>query len=137
MKIYKITDNIYLSGSIDDYNELSKKNIDLIINARSEQHDDIYELTKQGIIYFWIPINDHLPPRLDQIGIFRNIMKKFSDRNILIHCAVGKGRSVSLIIIYMMDNGISYNNAIDIIKHKKIDVMPTSEQKRKILKLYE
>jgi len=104
MKIDYVDKKLAISASIDDYDSLCGE-ITMVVNLRSEQHDDIYELTKRGISYFWIPIADWGAPRADQIELFLSLMK-YSKGTVLLHCAMGKGRTVMLAIAYLLDKGL-------------------------------
>lgn len=98
--ISKITEKLFLSGSILDYNLLNELGITAVINVKSEQHDDIYELTSREIAYFWIPISDHNSPRLEQIDTCMRIINKYD--KILLHCSVGRGRSAMLVACWIL-----------------------------------
>ncbi len=143
MEITEITKNLYLSGAITNYESLEGK-IDIVVNCRSECHDAIDELTKKGIPYYWIPIADWGAPVHDQIETFLNIIRKYPDKRVLVHCAQGKGRSAMLVVVAVLEyfnrnvktscgDGYSIADAIKFVKEKRPIVDLTRAQ---IDKLY-
>lgn len=134
MKIdWIVEDKIALSGTIDDYNKLVDYNIDIVINARAEQHDDVYELSKRGIAYFWIPIGDYGAPRSDQIDTFIKLVDKHSDKKILVHCSVGRGRSPMLVACWLiLYRHSTIKETMDYIISKRQVVELTENQLRKL-----
>lgn len=107
MKVDWVDDRLAISGSIDDYNQLLEEQIDIVINLRAEMHDDINELTKRKIQYYWIPIPDWSAPRSAQVKLFVDLIRYLNGR-ILVHCEVGMGRSVCLCIAYLLENNVVY-----------------------------
>jgi len=134
MKIDWIDDKIAMSGAIGNYDELVKQGITMVINVRAEQHDDIWELTKRNISYFWIPIADWNAPRSDQIENFLELVEDRDDK-ILVHCAVGKGRSAFLVVSYLISKyKLSIEDAVKKAKKARsaIDMTPAQIKKLKI-----
>jgi len=130
--ITMITDKLFLSGSILDYNTLKELGITAVINMKSEQHDDIYELTKREISYFWVPVSDHTAPRIDQIDSCMRIIKKFD--KVLVHCAVGRGRSAMVTAAWLLVDKkfLTIEQCIDYITKKRPSVALTDIQYRKL-----
>ena len=132
MLFRSIKDNLYLSGSIDNYDDLTYNCIGVVVNIRNEQQDDIYELTKRGIAYYYIPVGDYWPPRMELIRVFLNIIEKNKDKGILVHCAEGKGRSAMLIACYLVKNGMSSDDAVIYMKKIRPEISLTEEQMKKL-----
>lgn len=127
MKIFWVTGKIGLSGLIDDYNALGR--IDIVINCRAEAHDDLDILSQKRISYFWLPITDYLAPTYDMIHTFLDIVEMNKEKGILIHCRIGRGRSATLIVAYLMKElDFSLEEAIDHLKKIKPDVSLTKLQ---------
>lgn len=137
MNITHIVDNIFLGGAIDDYNELEEKKINIVVNIRAEQHDDICELTKRNISYFYLPVSDNGAPRIDQIKSFLNLINMNKDKNIYIHCAVGRGRSVMLVSCYLLSCNMEPIEAVEFIKNLRPEVSLTDTQNAKLIRYYE
>ena len=83
MKIDWIDDKLAISGAVDDYDILVKKGITMVVNIRNEQHDDICELTKRNISYFWIPVSDWSAPRSDQIENFLELVENRNEKTLV------------------------------------------------------
>lgn len=94
----RIDDTLILSGAIDNYNLLVEKGVSAVVNCRAEQHDDILELTRRGISYYYLPFADATIPRRDQIQTFLEICER--EQTVLVHCTLGVGRSAFLVIAY-------------------------------------
>jgi protein-tyrosine phosphatase len=136
MKIDWVDDKMGISGAIDDYDELIRNNVKAVINLRSEMHDDVLELSKRGIAYYWMPIVDNLAPsRTFHIPIFYRILEETKENRVLIHCTQGMGRSACFVIMYLMDKmNISSEDAYKHLKKVRPIVNLTKEQRRKINK---
>lgn len=131
MKIFWITDRIGLSTLIDDYNALGR--VDIVVNCRSEAHDELDLLAQKNIGYFWLPITNHFAPTYDMIHAFFNIVEKNKDSNILVHCRDGRGRSGTLVTAYLMKKlKLSSGDAIEHMKSIKPDVSLTELQLEKL-----
>jgi protein-tyrosine phosphatase len=138
MKIDHIIDNIYLSGAIENYNELVDIGIAVVINMKAEQHDDIMALTKKRISYFYIPVPDSNAPRLDQIRQFLDLTKIFKDYKILIHCELGIGRSAICVAFYIIEKkNNTPEEALKFLQSKRPEVSMTEIQFNKLKKFWE
>jgi len=100
MIIKRIDDKILISDSISNYEMLEKIDINYVINLREEYHDDIYELTKRKLGYYWIPIKNNSEISHKQINQFLNLLKELNG-NILVHCNDDNSRTSTLIIAYL------------------------------------
>jgi atypical dual specificity phosphatase len=136
MNITHIKDNIWLSGSIDNYLQLKENDIRHVINIKSESHDDINELTKLGIAYYWIPTGDYFAPRAGQVKTLIYLLKNI-EGGVLIHCEEGRGRSAFMVICYLVEIcNIQLQKSINLVKEKRPIVSLTDSQLDKLKKLY-
>lgn len=137
MRIVKIDDKLFISNSIDNYDKLTEYHIDAVISLRGEYHDDVNELTKRSISYYYIPIPDSLPPTKEQMDRFVNLVNKIEGK-VLFHCEAGIGRSGCMAISYLIQNKIvdSLEDALIYMKSvaKPLDRM--SEQQFKQIRKY-
>ena len=139
MKIDWIDSKLGLSGAIDDYNELERQQVKAVINLRSEMHDDVLELTKRGIAYYWLPLVDNLAPSMSfHMPILRRILKDIGSDRVLIHCTQGIGRSASIALMYIIDKlEVSPESALLILKDVRPSVHMTDVQLNKVKQYYE
>ncbi len=103
MKLKRIDDKLFVSSSLSNYEILEDKNINYIINLREEYHDDIYELTKRKIGYYWIPIQNNSNINYKQITQFLNLINKLNGK-VLVHCDDENSRTSTMIIAYLYCN---------------------------------
>lgn len=111
-----IIDNIYLGDidSIDDNIVISNK-IKIIINISNIKYQK-----KSNILYYDFDIDDDIHQDIKQF--FEQtikIIKNNSNLNILIHCANGVSRSVSLVLSYLMEK-MNLKNALIYLKSKRV-----------------
>lgn len=139
-----IIDNIWLGSSYNaaSYDSLIENDINIIINVSKEithyypeefeyKRYTIYDNNKQSIEkYLEEAYNDIL------------YHQQNSEGNILVHCFMGRSRSVSIVIYYIMkqlkhDDGTAYSfkDAIELIKKKRPIVNPTIKFTNDLLKL--
>jgi len=124
---------LFISGSIIDYSDLNSYNIKSVINVKSEEHDTISILTEMAISYYYIPIVDWGQPRKGQIETLLKVWKKEKKNgNVLIHCAVGRGRSACMALAIMVHEGMSFGDAIKQILERRPCVTMLSNQIDKI-----
>ena len=136
MKIDWIDEQVGLSGAIDDYNQL-EGTVDFVVNARMECHDDLIELSKRGISYFWIPVVDYFPPTADQMKSLIKIIKCNPGKKILVHCTLGMGRSATLVLMYMIwKYEYTVEEALSKLQAIRPKVLPTQMQVDKLYKYY-
>lgn len=117
-----IIDNIYLSGAYGAANYTVLKNLDIktIINVTKE----IQNYFPDDFTYHKYAILDNNEANIEEHVM--DIMKIIDDTkdNILIHCFLGKSRSASIVIYYLMSkHNMGLDEAIDFIK-KKRDINP-------------
>jgi len=134
-----IIDNIYLGSSLgaSNYNLLKYYHIKYIINI-TDMIPNFYQ--DKDIQYFNINIKDDGIDTLNKnqlensyYFINQSIINK---SNIFIHCFVGRSRSVSIIIYYLMKKyKLNYENALNIIKNKRIYANPSIHLKNNIIHL--
>ena len=137
MKIDWIDDKVAASGGIDDYNELVRQGIDIVVNTRYECHDDLIELGKLCITYIWLPIVDNYPPVSGHMRAIIQLVKNNPDRKILIHCTYGMGRSVSLAMMYLINKyQWTLEQTYEHMKKCRLEMLPTTQQMEKLESYY-
>lgn len=114
----EVYERLFVSGTIENYKELEQNNIKTVINMKSEEHDTISTLTKMNIAYYYIPISDWGQPRSDQIGTLFDIWDSV-EGNVLLHCAVGRGRSACMALAIMVHEGMDIKEAVKQIRERR------------------
>ena len=127
--------NGLLLGSIYDCNSfnLNENNIKTIINCTKDlpfpDHID------RSICHIRIPIDDNINETLDIIGVVNFIKKQLqSNRRIFIHCQMGKSRSASFVIAYIMaSRHLNYNQAYKYVKIRRPCIKPNIGFERQLI----
>jgi protein-tyrosine phosphatase len=120
-----ICDNIYLSGIQYKPEDILSNNIQYIINVTPDfkKPDNISETN-----YFQFSIDDEPNVKiLNYLNTSNQIIEKAQkeNKNILIHCHMGVSRSSSIIIGYLiMNKGMTYKQAFDLVKSKRVWIDP-------------
>lgn len=122
-----IIDNIFIGSAYNaaNYNSLSENNFGLIINMT---HDLSNHYTSE-YIYKNFPINDNdeenIDIYLDTAYDYIEEYNKNTTKNILVHCYMGKSRSASIVIYYLIKKyNYTLDDAIKYIKDKRNIVNP-------------
>ena len=124
-----------IKGS-NNKNLLINNNINVIINCTKINNKRI-----NNIIYHNFKFKDNL---LGCVKLHQNIDKLVEvidkyineNKNILIHCKRGHRRSVSIIILYLIKKGYTYQDAINLVKLKRKYILPNRGLLKDYLKLY-
>jgi protein-tyrosine phosphatase len=123
-----IIDNIYLGSCVaaSDSNFLKKKKIKYICNIS----DNIPNFFKDNIEYFNIIKKDNGKDDLNKNELDKSydfiINSQNTKDNILIHCFVGRSRSVSILIYYLMNKyDLTIKESILFLKSKRRWINPS------------
>ena len=113
-----IIDNIYLgdNDAASDENYLKQYNITTVINC-AEEIVSVYKDIKFLELNLYDSFNQPLFPKFE---VAYKFIKKNSENNILIHCALGVSRSASLVAFYMMkEKGWDYDTCFYYMKERR------------------
>lgn len=126
-----ITDGIYIGTNlccqIHFSEELLKKGVSADISLEAEKVDSPF-----GVEYYlWLPVVDETPPSMGQFAVGVEMLKKLIDLDvkIYVHCQHGHGRAPSLVAAYLIAQGKSVNEAINIIENKRPSIHLNDLQK--------
>lgn len=121
----EITPQIWLGGAPHyprDYDVLLKAGIDAVVNIRAERHDDFELYERHGIDYIQLKVYDIIIPPPEIIDEAVAFMHKHIEagNTVLVHCAKGRGRSVTLVAAYLMRyEGMSFDEANKLLREKR------------------
>ncbi|BDX07053.1 diacylglycerol kinase catalytic subunit [Planctobacterium marinum] len=104
--LQEIVPGLYLARRLQpgDIEELEKHNISSILDATAEFDALQWTATSADMSYLNIPILDHQYPREDEVLKAINWIhgQRASNKNVVVHCALGRGRSVFLVAAYLL-----------------------------------
>ena len=120
-----IIDNIYLGSSYNasNYNLLESLSIKRVVNVS----DNVPNFFEEDLEYYYYEIKDN------GIEIFNdeeldNILKfiKTTDGNVLVHCVVGRSRSATIVLYYLMkEHNMTVDEAVKFLLSKRDVVNPS------------
>jgi len=112
-----ITNNIWVGG-LNSPRTVISEGFDTVIDLEEDAQKYRAILKKHGIEYFNIKIPDGMgaPPNV-LFEITKLIMKRVRDgKKILIHCNLGRGRSILIAAAYLVSKGLKPDEAINKVK---------------------
>lgn len=121
----EITPQLWLGGAPHyprDYDALLEAGIDAVLNIRAERHDDYELYERHGIDYLQLKVFDILipPPEIIDEGVAFIHEHVKDDKTVLVHCAKGRGRSVTVLAAYLMRHeNMSFDEANDLLESKR------------------
>ena len=131
-----IIDNIYLGGILAAENEhyLDQYNIGFVVNCAEEIH---IKYKKRQV--YALNLEDTETQKIFPIfELAYRIIKKFRNRNILVHCAAGMSRSASLVIFYLMkEKGWNYDQCFKYVKERRSVISPNDGFEKQLRDYYE
>jgi len=120
-----ITTGLWLGGAPDtpqDYAFLLEHDIRAVVNIRAEREDDTAFYAQHGIHFVRYAVADVLTPDVETIeSAVEWIQAQVDDeRDVLVHCAKGRGRSATLLVAYLIRYaGLSMQDAAALLKSKR------------------
>jgi dual specificity MAP kinase phosphatase len=130
LKRSQITANLFLGGqyNLRGLRRLKEMGITAVVNMRMSSV--LREAHYQGLDYLHLPTPDQTPPRLEDLEkgsafIEEKILK---GGKVYIHCRQGQGRGPSMVIAYLLRIGMTFDDALAMVKTVRKFIKPTPEQ---------
>lgn len=135
---YNWIDETIAMGGVLRYTDLDKlkaEGIRAVVNLCHEFKDNEDKLKTFDMDYLWIPVIDYAPPTLDQI--MRTIQwieaRVKENKRVYVHCAVGAGRSATIVICWYIYQGLTATEAVNFVKTRRPQILPSRSQLNRIL----
>ena len=136
--IQKLGDGVFVGRRLlpTDSGILKDENIGAILDVTAEFDSLSSNHLGEDVAYFNIPVFDHNFLRLSQLrrAVAWIHQQRKIGKNTLVHCALGQGRSVGVILAYLstVDRSLSLQEHLDLIKRVKSTANPNRMQIRLI-----
>lgn len=102
--------------------ELKKHKVTAVVRV-CEPSYKTEELKSEGIEVYDLPYNDGMSPPKEVVeGWFKVLKKQFYDNPnscVAVHCIAGLGRAPSMVAIALIELGLRYEEAVELIREKR------------------
>lgn len=111
----KIDDNVFLACRLfsSDIPTLRAHNVNAILDVTAEFDGLDWTAESEALDYFNLPVLDHKSPSLSSLVKAINWLDNHTSRNnaVVVHCALGRGRSVLVVAAYLLSKNPSLSVA--------------------------
>lgn len=110
----------------DDLKYLVDRGIRSVVCLLNIPSDEtIYK--KNNIEFLCSPIKDYMPPSFEQMKVIWSFINN-SPKLLAVHCEGGIGRTGTILAAYLIMNGMSFDNAVTLIRSKEPSAIESLEQ---------
>ena len=140
--IQEVTSNLYLACRLfpSDVSTLQENKVNAILDVTAEFDGLDWTAQSEDLDYLNIPVLDHQSPSttdlVEAIHWIDNHLSK--DNGVVVHCALGRGRSVLVMAAYLLskDNDLDVEGAIEKIQGKRATAALNKYQKKALEKAH-
>lgn len=117
--------------TISNYlNELKRNNVITVVRV-CEPTYETDELSSQGISVIDLPYDDGTPPPPQVVDEWFDLLKRTHQSNpdacVAVHCVAGLGRAPVLVAIALIELGLKYEEAVELIRSKRRGAINTKQ----------
>lgn len=140
--IQEIAPNLFLGCRLfpSDIDHLTNSGVCAILDATSEFSGLNWSAHDSNLAYLNVPILDHSSPHREDLNEAVNWMSHHIDngRGVVVHCALGRGRSVLIVAAYLLASGKfdSVDEALSFINKIRGTAQLNDGQYKKLCKLH-
>lgn len=123
--ISQITEFVYLGTNL---NHLETSHMQILnevgITAEIDLENERQKQAPGVDVYLWLPVEDHKAPTREQLsaGVAMIDLMEKQNKKVFVHCALGHGRSPTLVAAYLISKGKTVEEALDTIKAARPEI---------------
>uniref|UniRef100_A0A832H2J3 Protein phosphatase n=1 Tax=Oscillatoriales cyanobacterium SpSt-402 TaxID=2282168 RepID=A0A832H2J3_9CYAN len=109
--------------SAEEISELKLAGMGAIVSVMDDPSNlDLYE--QMGIPHCWLPTKGGAPPRLEQIQALQTFVDEHNRLGyaVAVHCTNGRRRTGTMLAAYLIQSGLTFDAAMQILLTAKPDV---------------
>lgn len=109
---------------------LARQGIGAVLDLRAEEGHDLAALRKARLHYLHLPVPDHGAPSQEELRRAAEwVLQELSDdRNVLVHCRLGLGRSVTVVVAVLLRMGYPLADAVELVRRRRAEVVLSEAQ---------
>lgn len=140
--IQKISPNLYLACRLfpSDITFLKKQGVSAILDATAEFDGLNWSADDEHLAYLNVPVLDHRSPHLEDVQKAMSWMRHYinQDKGVVVHCAMGRGRSVLIVAAYLLATGQAetVDDALRRINDTRATARLNKSQSKALTKMY-
>jgi protein-tyrosine phosphatase len=113
-----------------DAGALARLEIGAVLDLRAEAQHEPASLGKAGLHYLHLPVPDHGAPSSDELARAADwvLQEIGDDRKVLIHCRLGLGRSVTMVVAVLLRMGYPLSDAAELVRRRRPEAVLSEPQ---------
>ena len=109
---------------------LARLEIGAVLDLRAEERAQPGALARAGFHYLHLPVPDHGAPTEEELAHAADwvLQELGDDRKVLVHCRLGRGRSVTVVAAVLVRMGYPLADAMDLVRRRRPDAILSDAQ---------